>query len=207
MAHRDIRVDGDEAVIVPYPDGPYLVRGAFALRDQGGGTINVGRRTIALCRCGRSRTRPFCDGTHRAVGFKARSEVEADAPRPALISEAAIPRRSREPRLSRGSAALLSPLRSARSSLELAAESPCTARTYRTLRTAESLLAAASDLVEDGRGRESADAGSWGEAFLCLIQGALDALALAGDQGADVAPLVTQLTRVSKLVRAQATTP
>lgn len=57
--------------ITPYRDGPYLVRGAFRVLDQEGNEISPGRRTIALCRCGRSRTRPFCDGTHRLTGFSA----------------------------------------------------------------------------------------------------------------------------------------
>jgi len=59
------------ATIVPYRDGPYLVRGDFSLLDQDGSEISLGRRTIALCRCGKSRMRPFCDGTHRLSGFRA----------------------------------------------------------------------------------------------------------------------------------------
>lgn len=66
----------DRARITPYRDGPYLVRGAFELVDQEGREIPVSRRTIALCRCGRSRIRPFCDGTHRLVGFRAPGVVE-----------------------------------------------------------------------------------------------------------------------------------
>jgi len=62
--------------ITPYRDGPYLIRGSFALRDQDGNEIALDRRTIALCRCGRSRTRPFCDGTHRLANFKAPSAAD-----------------------------------------------------------------------------------------------------------------------------------
>jgi CDGSH-type Zn-finger protein len=47
-----------------YPDGPLLVRGEFDLLDENGDPIPAGRRTIALCRCGRSGIPPFCDGTH-----------------------------------------------------------------------------------------------------------------------------------------------
>jgi CDGSH-type Zn-finger protein len=57
--------------ITPYRDGPYIVRGAFRVLDQEGNEISPGRRTIALCRCGKSRMRPFCDGTHRLTGFRA----------------------------------------------------------------------------------------------------------------------------------------
>lgn len=62
--------------VTPYRDGPYLLRGPFELTDQDGNVIETGRRTIALCRCGRSRTRPFCDGTHKLVGFTAPSGAE-----------------------------------------------------------------------------------------------------------------------------------
>jgi len=59
--------------ITPYQDGPYLVRGPFTLVDQEGNEIEVRRRVVALCRCGRSQMRPFCDGTHKAIGFQAPS--------------------------------------------------------------------------------------------------------------------------------------
>lgn len=62
--------------ITPYPDGPYLVRGDFAITDREGNDLPVERRTVALCRCGKSRIRPFCDGTHKLIGFKAPSSRE-----------------------------------------------------------------------------------------------------------------------------------
>jgi CDGSH-type Zn-finger protein len=61
----------DGAEIVPYRDGPLIVRGSFTLRDEDGRTIDAGRQTVALCRCGRSRLRPFCDGSHRRTGYRA----------------------------------------------------------------------------------------------------------------------------------------
>lgn len=60
------------AEIRAYEDGPLLVRGPFVLRDADGGTVAVRRRTVALCRCGRSRGLPFCDGTHKTAGFTTR---------------------------------------------------------------------------------------------------------------------------------------
>ena len=63
----------DCARITPYEDGPLLVRGPFELVDQDGNTIEVRRKTVALCRCGRSQIKPFCDGTHKATRFKAPS--------------------------------------------------------------------------------------------------------------------------------------
>jgi CDGSH-type Zn-finger protein len=62
--------------ITPYRDGPYLVRGNFSIQDQDGNEIAIERRTIALCRCGKSRIRPLCDGTHRLTGFEAPSALE-----------------------------------------------------------------------------------------------------------------------------------
>jgi CDGSH-type Zn-finger protein len=65
------------ATITPYRDGPYIVRGDVAILDQDGREIDARRGTIALCRCGRSRMRPFCDGTHALVGFEAAGGLEA----------------------------------------------------------------------------------------------------------------------------------
>lgn len=65
--------------ITPYKDGPYLLRGAFELIDQDGNPIATRRSTVALCRCGRSQLRPFCDGTHKLIGFQADSAAEHPA--------------------------------------------------------------------------------------------------------------------------------
>lgn len=64
------------ARITPYRDGPYLLRGDFELVDQDGRAIATRRRTVALCRCGRSQIRPFCDGTHKLIGFRAAGAAE-----------------------------------------------------------------------------------------------------------------------------------
>ena len=66
----------DDVTITPYRDGPLLVRGPFRLLDQQGREIDAGRETVALCRCGKSRIRPFCDGTHKLVRFKALGAAE-----------------------------------------------------------------------------------------------------------------------------------
>ena len=68
--------DMDEATITPYRDGPLLVRGPFRMLDQDGHEIEVDRDTVALCRCGKSRLRPFCDGSHKVVRFRAPSAAE-----------------------------------------------------------------------------------------------------------------------------------
>jgi len=61
------------ARVTPYENGPYLVRGDFEITDQDGRVIDARRKTVALCRCGRSRIKPFCDGAHKAVRFEAPS--------------------------------------------------------------------------------------------------------------------------------------
>jgi hypothetical protein len=53
------------ATVTLYPDGPLIVRGDFEVRTIEGETV-AERRTVALCRCGRSAVKPFCDGSHNA---------------------------------------------------------------------------------------------------------------------------------------------
>lgn len=52
------------ASIRVYPDGPLLVRGSFSITDEQGREIEVVRKTVSLCRCGRSGLAPLCDGSH-----------------------------------------------------------------------------------------------------------------------------------------------
>jgi CDGSH-type Zn-finger protein len=59
-----------EVVITAYPDGPYLVRGAYKIVDANGNDIELTRRTVALCRCGRSNQKPWCDGSHKSFNFR-----------------------------------------------------------------------------------------------------------------------------------------
>ena len=49
-------------------NGPYIVQGEFTLTDMNGNEIPV--KKTALCRCGGSTTKPFCDGTHSKIGFQ-----------------------------------------------------------------------------------------------------------------------------------------
>jgi CDGSH-type Zn-finger protein len=57
--------------ITAYRDGPLLVRGEVVLTDETGAVLDAGRTPMALCRCGKSRLRPFCDGQHKAAAFSA----------------------------------------------------------------------------------------------------------------------------------------
>ena len=50
-------------------NGPYVVSGTFAVVDKDGASYTLAQETIALCRCGQSANKPFCDGAHKACGF------------------------------------------------------------------------------------------------------------------------------------------
>lgn len=76
LGENQLHDEAEQVTITPYPDGPYLVRGSFVVQDQEGNELPLERRTIALCRCGKSRMRPFCDGTHKLIGFQAPSAPE-----------------------------------------------------------------------------------------------------------------------------------
>jgi CDGSH-type Zn-finger protein/uncharacterized Fe-S cluster protein YjdI len=56
--------------ITPYPNGPLGVAGAVEIISGTGRTVNRVERT-ALCRCGHSSNKPYCDGTHNKIGFVA----------------------------------------------------------------------------------------------------------------------------------------
>ncbi len=63
-------MNNERATITAYPDGPLLLRGDADLVTVDGEPIVRHRRTVALCRCGLSTIKPFCDGTHKAAGFR-----------------------------------------------------------------------------------------------------------------------------------------
>lgn len=60
-----------DATVTVTDSGPYLVAGPVQLVDADGAAYTVDREVIALCRCGQSANKPFCDGTHKTVGFSA----------------------------------------------------------------------------------------------------------------------------------------
>ncbi len=62
-------------------NGPYKVTGPVTIVDADGNTYELGGddRPVALCRCGGSTTKPFCDGTHSRTGFEAAERAVAQA--------------------------------------------------------------------------------------------------------------------------------
>lgn len=63
-------------------NGPYFIEGTDSVQlvDHEGNPIAIPseKKNIALCRCGGSTTKPFCDGTHSRIGFKGAEEAQRE---------------------------------------------------------------------------------------------------------------------------------
>ncbi len=59
-----------EVEIKPRDSGPYKVVGPIRLVDVDGNEWELDQEVVALCRCGHSKTKPFCDGAHKEAGFE-----------------------------------------------------------------------------------------------------------------------------------------
>lgn len=69
--------------LILIPNGPLAVRGEVSVR-QPDGTVVARRGRLTLCRCGASENKPYCDNTHRRIGFSTADEApepEPDLPR------------------------------------------------------------------------------------------------------------------------------
>ena len=66
-----------DVTITVRSNGPYRLAGSFKLVDAEGNEIKVEseREFVALCRCGQSANKPFCDGAHKESGFQAESKA------------------------------------------------------------------------------------------------------------------------------------
>jgi len=72
-----------DVTIRPKPNGPYLVEGPVDIYDTAGNKIATDDRPrIALCRCGASSNKPFCDGTHSKIGFQAAETINPESAEP-----------------------------------------------------------------------------------------------------------------------------
>jgi len=62
-------------------NGPYKVTGPIRVIDVDGNEYDLADKgeVVALCRCGGSSTKPFCDGTHSRIGFEAAERAVAEA--------------------------------------------------------------------------------------------------------------------------------
>jgi len=71
------------AKIIINPNGSMKVEGDFTIEDSTGNAFGLGgRAVIGLCRCGASENKPFCDGSHRKIGFQSTCPAR-DLPPPA----------------------------------------------------------------------------------------------------------------------------
>ena len=66
----------EETTINARTNGPLYVRGSLRILGPGGQFIRKDTR-VALCRCGHSENKPFCDGSHRRVGFRTAPQIES----------------------------------------------------------------------------------------------------------------------------------
>lgn len=62
------------SVIEPKENGPYLVKNLSSLTNSKGTDLLPQKEVIALCRCGKSNNKPFCDGTHDEIGFSSATD-------------------------------------------------------------------------------------------------------------------------------------
>ena len=56
-----------DVVVRVVPDGPLLILGADTIRDENGDDHEVTRPVVAVCACGKSARKPWCDSTHKAI--------------------------------------------------------------------------------------------------------------------------------------------
>lgn len=62
-------------------NGPLLVTGPITLTDHLGNKYDLtGKENVALCRCGASQKKPFCDGTHKTSGFQGAELAPSPSP-------------------------------------------------------------------------------------------------------------------------------
>ncbi len=60
----------EEVKITVRPNGPYRIEGPVTLEDMDGNRFQLPEGRIALCRCGGSKNKPFCDSSHREISFQ-----------------------------------------------------------------------------------------------------------------------------------------
>lgn len=64
---NEIKVEA-ETIIEASPNGPLMVYGNVVVKDKNG-TLTKKSNATAFCRCGASNSKPFCDGSHKKIGF------------------------------------------------------------------------------------------------------------------------------------------
>jgi len=67
-----------DVTITVKDDGPFLVQGDISIIDAAGTEIAAEGKAIALCRCGASSNQPFCNGTHKKIGFESKVRASSE---------------------------------------------------------------------------------------------------------------------------------
>src|SRR5580698_9760653 len=75
-----------DAEITPTENGPLHAKRIGALKNDRGETIDSGE-SIYLCRCGASKTKPYCDGSHGAAGFSGKRMRAGERPASEFVGE------------------------------------------------------------------------------------------------------------------------
>ena len=70
-------MDNTDVVIKVRDNGPYKLTGPVTIVDAEGNEFAPPDGPVALCRCGQSQTKPFCDASHRTSGFEACERADA----------------------------------------------------------------------------------------------------------------------------------
>ena len=66
-----------EVTVSIVDNGPFIVKGEFTVKD-GEGNAFPKQQQVALCRCGASQNKPFCDGSHAKSGFESAERAPQD---------------------------------------------------------------------------------------------------------------------------------
>ena len=67
-AGSEVKVEA-ETIIETTPNGPLMVYGNVTVKDKNG-VLTKKNNVTAFCRCGSSQNKPYCDGSHRKIGFE-----------------------------------------------------------------------------------------------------------------------------------------
>ena len=57
--------------VTAFENGPYVIEGTATYTDADGNVQTSPGTSVALCRCGNSANKPFCDGSHKQINFEA----------------------------------------------------------------------------------------------------------------------------------------
>jgi CDGSH iron-sulfur domain-containing protein 3 len=82
MVSKQVNSPMSEVTIKVRDDGPLLIDGPVIIVDAAGNRfpIPAGKPAVALCRCGESGNRPFCDGSHKSCSFMAAERAPTTSP-------------------------------------------------------------------------------------------------------------------------------